>query len=292
MIKSMTGFGKGEYKSKLGRFIVEIRTVNHKYFDLSSKIPNGLVLLEDKIKGYLNKRIKRGKVNFFLSYRISDTDYGALTFDKKAVAKYYKMLNEIKERFNINDEIKLDHLLSFKDVIVEEQEDIDINSIWSSVERAVEKAVEDCNKMREREGRALYKDITQRISKVKDYVEGISKLAPEVVAEYKRRLDGRIKEIIKDVNIDKDRLETDIAIFAKQCDISEEITRARSHIEGLNKVLNSDREAGKKMDFILQELNREVNTMGSKANSIKISRLVIDIKSELEKVREQVQNVE
>lgn len=292
MIKSMTGFGKGEAKGKSGIFTAEIRAVNHRYFDLSSKIPNGLVLLEDRIKELLRKDIKRGKVNLFLSYRSPEKESESITFDKEAVNKYYKVLSEIKKRINTKEEVKLSHILSFTDVIVRDEKGFDIEVMWPTVKEAVTRAASDCNKMREREGKALYKDLSARASRISGDIDSVSKLAPGVVAEYKRKLDSRIKDIVKNQVIDQARLETELAIFAKQCDVSEEITRAKSHLEGMIKALDAGEEAGRKLDFILQELNREINTLGAKANDIKISRIVINIKSELEKMREQTQNVE
>jgi uncharacterized protein (TIGR00255 family) len=292
MIKSMTGFGKGEVKNKMGVFTVEIRTVNHRYFDFSAKIPNGLMLLEDRIKELLHKDIKRGKVNLFLSCRSQENDYESVSFDKQAAARYHKILTEIKKQFRIKEEIRLSHVLSFSDVISREQKSVDIDTMWASVKESVTKAASDCNKMREREGKALGKDFFARMSKLSGYIDAVSDLAPVVVDEYKRRLDSRIKDIVKNKNIDEARLETELALFAKQCDISEEITRFKSHIEGFRKILETGEEAGRKLDFILQELNREVNTLGAKANDIKIARIVINIKSELEKMREQAQNVE
>lgn len=292
MIKSMTGFGKGEAKGKAGVFTVEIRAVNHRYFDLSSKISNGLMLLEDRIKELLNKDIKRGKINLCLSYRSLEKDLESVTFDKQAIDKYHTILTEIKKRTGIQEEIRLSHMLSFSDIIVHEQKSIDIDAVWASVKEAVIKAASDCNKMREREGKALHKDFSDRIAKISKYIDTVSGLAPLVVAEYKRKLDSRIKDIVKDKAINEPRLETELALFAKQCDISEEVTRIKSHLEGFRKIIEAGEEAGRKLDFILQELNREINTLGAKANDIKISRIVINIKSELEKMREQAQNVE
>lgn len=292
VIKSMTGFGKGEAKGKSGAFTVEIRTVNHRYFDLSSKVPNGMAILEDRIKELLRKDIKRGKINLFLSHRSPEKDTGSITVDKDAVNKYYKILSEIKKRINIKEEVRISHILSFPDVIVREQKSFDMEAAWVTIKKAVIKAASDCNKMRAREGKALYEDLSLRVSRISGYVDSVSGLAPGVVVEYKRKLDSRIKDIANNQAIDGARLETELAIFAKQCDVSEEITRAKSHLEGMIKALNEGEEAGRKLDFILQELNREINTLGAKANDIKISRIVINIKSELEKMREQAQNVE
>jgi len=294
MIKSMTGFGKGESKGKFGRFIVEIRTVNHRYFDVSSRIPNSLTMLEDRIKNYVHKHIRRGKVNLFLSHRMLEKGIGSAKLNDEAIEKYYKMLNKIKRRFKLKDDIKLPYIISFPDVIMQEQPEYEPSSMWPVLEGAVKKAVLGCNRMREKEGRALYKDLAKRIGKISECVNKISRLVPEIVSDYKTRLDSSIEEILKrqQYDVDRKRLETELAVFARQSDVSEEITRAKSHLKALKDTLSSTKEAGRRLDFILQELQREINTLGSKASSVKISRLVVDIKSEMEKMREQAQNIE
>lgn len=294
MIKSMTGFGKGESKGKMGRFVVEIRTVNHRYFDVSSRIPNSLSQLEDRIKNYIHGYIKRGKVNISLLHRETEEALGSIKLDDEAIERYYKMLDRIKKKLGLKDEIKLSHMLSFPDVIVQEQPEHDAISLWPVLERAIKEALLDCNRMREGEGRALYKDLTKRIAMISSSLDKISRLVPGLVSEYKNKLDSSIKDILKrrDYDIDRSRLEIELAIFARQSDVSEEITRARSHLSALKDTLASTEETGRRLDFTLQELQREINTLGSKANSVKISRLVVDIKSEIEKMREQAQNVE
>lgn len=294
MIKSMTGFGKGESSGKVGRFTVEIRTVNHRYFDLSSRLPANLSQLEDKIKNYINKYIKRGKVNFSLSHRKSGKGVNSVKLDDEAIVKYHRMLNRIRAKFKLKDDIKLAHILSFPDVIIREEFKYDSNLVWASLEPALKKALLDCDRMRAREGRALYRDLTKRISWISKAVSNIYRLSPGLISEFKDKLDARIKDILKtgDYDIDRARLETEIAIFARQSDVTEEVTRARSHLKEMENTLASNREAGRRLDFILQELQREINTLGSKASSENISRFVIDIKSEIEKMREQVQNIE
>jgi len=294
MIKSMTGFGKGELKGKLGTFIVEIRTVNHRYFDVSSRIPNSLVTLEDRIKNYIHRYVKRGRVNISLLHRESKKDTSLIKLDEGAIERYYKMLARIKRRFKLADDITLSNILSFPDVLIQEQLEHEPNLVWPLIERAVKKALLDCNRMREIEGKAIYKDLAQRIDKISICIDKISRMAPSVVSEYKNKLDCRIRDILResDCGIDRKRLETELAIFARGCDVSEEITRARSHLLALKGTLSSTKEAGRRLDFILQELQREINTLGSKAGGVRISRIVVDIKSETEKMREQAQNVE
>jgi len=294
MIKSMTGFGKSEVSSKHGMFSVEIRTVNHRYFDLSSRMPNSLSLLEDRIKRYVHKYVKRGKVNFSLSHKREGRGSSSVRLDKQVIAGYYMMLKKIKKEFKLEDDIKLSHLFSFPDVIVHEHQEYDINLIWPVLESAVKSAIIDCNRMRKKEGKAIYKDLKERIGKISKSLDKITVLIPTFLSEYKSKLDSRLKEILKhrDYNIDKSRLETELAIMARQSDVSEELTRAKSHLSALKNTIASTKEAGRRLDFILQELQREINTLGSKAASIKISRVVVDVKSEIEKMREQAQNVE
>jgi len=294
MIKSMTGFGKGEAKSKFGRFTVEVRSVNHRYFDVSSRIPNNISLFEDRIKNYLNKHIKRGKVNVAISIKKNGRGLASTKLDDEAIDRYYRMLARVKRKFKLSDNITLSHILSFPDVVIQEQPDYDPASIWPVLEEALGGAAIDCNKMREREGKTLHRDLMQRINKTSFSVNKISRLAPNLIARYRHKLNARMKELMKgrSFNIDRSRLETEIAIFAKQSDVSEEITRAKSHLHALRMSLASNKETGRRLDFILQELQREINTLGSKAGGVKISQLVVDIKSEIEKMREQAQNVE
>ena len=294
MIKSMTGFGKGEAFDRLGRFTVEIRTVNHKYFDMSSRIPNSLSQLEDKIKTCAHKYIRRGKVNLALAHKRGARGAGATKIDEEVAARYHRMLKKLKTRFGLKDDITVSHILSFPDVIVQEQQEHDVNAMWPTLEKAVKAAALDCDMMREKEGKALYRDLSRRVAKVTSSVNEISKVVPGLVADYKRKLDSRIRDILKGrpYPVDRSRLETELAMFAKQSDVSEELTRAKSHLAALKETLVSNNEAGRRLDFLLQELQREINTLGAKASSTKISRLVIDIKGEIEKMREQAQNVE
>jgi len=204
------------------------------------------------------------------------------------------MLNRIKKKFKLKDDIGLSHIFSFPDVIIKEQTEHDPGSMWPVIEEALKKAALGCNIMREREGRALYRDLAKRIDTISSSVNKISMLVPGLISEHKAKLDASIKKILQhhDYDIDKRRLETELAMFARQCDVSEEITRAKSHLSALKNTISSTKEAGRRIDFILQELQREINTLGAKAGSTKISSLVVDIKSEIEKMREQAQNVE
>ncbi len=294
MIRSMTGFGKGESKGRRGRFTVEIRTVNHKYFDVSSRMQNSFNRLEERIKDYLHRYIRRGKVNFSLLYRQEGRAVNPVKVDDEAVEKHYRALARINSRFKLKDEIRLSHILSFPDVIVEEHPEHEAISMWPFIEQAIKRAVMECNRMKAKEGRAIFKDLSKRTERISVCVNKISSLVPGLVSGYKKRLESSLRHILKKglYDIDRNRLETELAIFARQCDVSEEITRAKSHISALKNTFLSNEESGRRLEFILQELQREINTLGSKAGDVKISRLVVDIKSEIEKMREQAQNVE
>lgn len=294
MIKSMTGFGKGEVLSKIGRLTVEIRTVNHRYFDLSCRIPNSLGQLEDKIKTYLNKSIKRGKINLFISHKKDGKDLDHAKLNEEKVRLYHNILLRLKNKFHLKEDITLSHILSFPDVVMQEQKDYNAATTWPIIEKAIKIALDGCTKMREKEGKAIYDDLGKRIDRISKNIKAISGHIPTTVSRYKKRLDSRVKELLKGkhVHADKSRLETEIALFARQSDVSEEIVRAKSHIVSLKNTFFSDREVGRKLEFILQELQREINTLGSKMGYAKVSTLVVDIKSEIEKIREQVQNVE
>lgn len=292
MIKSMTGFGRAEIRGPSGVLRAEIRTVNHRFFDVSMKVPNGLVAIEDRIQEFAHKYIKRGRVNLFLSYHSGDKNYGRFSLDTKALQRYYAILKNIKKQLAIHEDVALSHIISFPDVIKLPEIDMDASALWPEVKKVLEQALMTCDAMRRREGGGLYKDITARCRRTSDYLHKISGLASGLVKEYKEKLDARIQDIVKGLDIDRGRLETELALFAKQSDISEELTRAKIHVESVCKILKSDEEAGRKLDFIIQELHREINTMGQKSNNIRISHLTIEIKSELEKMREQVQNIE
>ena len=294
LIKSMTGFGKGEAGGKLGNFTAEIRTVNHRYLDISLRVPDNFGILEERIKNYISRYIKRGKINLSISYKKDYNEVASIKIDSEAIDRYYNILKSLKRRYGLKEEIKLSHLLIFPDIFTLEQPEFDVESVWPVLENAIKKAVFNCNRMREKEGRVLYLDLSGRVSKISNCIDKINSLVPKQLEDYKKMLKSRLREMFKDtdIRVDPYRLELEVTMLARQSDISEEITRSRSHIDALKKSLSSNGETGRRIDFILQELQREINTLGSKASDVRISRLVVDIKSEIEKMREQVQNVE
>ncbi len=292
MIKSMTGFGKGVSSGRFGKFVVEARSVNHRFFELSNRLPQDFYLFEDSIKSYVQKWIKRGKINITLVFQPGERPYQFITIDKGAAKRYFRILDDVRKGLGLREQPGLNQVLSFPDVIVQRGVQKDMEKLWPKLKIALDKAFSALDRARKKEGKALYKDIAKRIKKIESLLLIIEKEAPRVVSLYKNRLEEQLKQLANLNSIDKDRLSLEVAIFAKGCDISEELTRANSHIESIKDSLVSNQEAGRRLDFTIQELQREVNTLGQKAGSHRISECVIRIKSEIEKVREQVQNVE
>lgn len=292
MIHSMTGFGKAVVKSKYGNITVEIKALNHKFFEVSAKLPNGLAQFEDRLKAVIHQKVRRGKV--YLNIELNGHRDGALrvTINSKAAKHYNNSLSRLKRELGLKGDVKLEQVMALPGVIVSETSKADAQKLMPIVKRALKKALDDLIQDRHREGKALYKDLARRVSSIRDVVEHIDKRSTISIAKYKSHLSKMIKELTGTRNFDKGRLEQEVALFAKNCDVSEELTRLRSHLLSFKDTLLIDREVGKKLDFIAQELHREANTIASKSSDFKISKGVIQIKSEIEKIREQVKNVE
>lgn len=292
MIRSMTGFGKGEGKDKHGTITVEIRVLNHRFFEPLLRLPNSLSLFEGRIKEQLQKRIKRGRINLSLTYERKESE-DVISVDKALVRKYCKIIGELKRELGLKGEIEIGELLSlFPGIITYQEAEIQMERLWPVVKRAVTCALEAVVKMRVAEGRSLYGDLIKRANTISVNVSHIRERLPAVVTEYKQKLILRVKELKSLPGFNEGRLEEEVAIFAKNSDVTEEIIRLHAHLNNFKKVLKKKGEAGRELDFIAQELYREINTIGSKASDFKISRWAIKIKSEIEKIREQVQNIE
>lgn len=288
----MTGFGRSEIETKYGRFIVEIRSVNHRFFDLTAKIPNHLQSLEPKIKEEVGKRIRRGKISLYLSYEKPSEIYEELTIDKKAASAYYKLLKRLKKDLNLSDEVRLDQITSFPNVITYEKREEAPEKLWPLMKKPLGRALDGLVAMKEAEGKRLSKDIAKRLRTIEEGLSKIKRRTTVIVDKYRVRLSNRVKEFASGLEVDKTRLITEVAIFADRSDITEELTRMSSHLSAFRDTLSTNVEMGKILDFIIQELFREANTISSKAGDYEISQAVITIKGELEKIREQVQNIE
>lgn len=292
MVKSMTGFGRGEAKFKNGKITVEIKTVNHKYFDATLKLPGGMIAFEDRIKEVLQKKIARGKVSLNLAYDGSFLKNERVSINQSIAKNYYSELKKLVRSLRLSDGISVKDLVLLPGVIAYDAGEGAIVKVWPKVREAVEKALGSLMGDREKEGLALRRDITARAKKICAMLKYIRSRAHLNIDDYRKRFAARVKDLTSGRTLDMGRLEMEVAIFAKNCDISEEITRLQNHLENFSKTISSNQEVGKKLDFIAQELHREINTIGSKASDFSISKHVIEIKSEIEKIREQAKNLE
>jgi uncharacterized protein (TIGR00255 family) len=288
MIKSMTGFGKGEG----GGFVVEMRSVNHKFLDLSLKVPRDILQLENRLKKKVGETLSRGRIDIFITRGGVEEAPKAFRLNAEAAKQYIALFDEMKDTFGLPGEVDISLLSQFREILAEVEAPEDADVIWAALDGPLGLAVESLNGMRAQEGAALASDIKARALFVASNLEEIGKRSPVVVDEYAKRLKERVEVLAGGIELDQSRLLQEIALFAERSDITEEIVRGRSHLAQLDTMLQEDGPVGRKMDFLLQEINREVNTIGSKASDRDIAVRVVDMKSELEKIREQVQNIE
>lgn len=292
MIKSMTGYGKSEQTIDSLNVTVEIKSVNHRYFEFSARVPREYGFLEEKLKKYCNSLITRGKVECYVSVEDLEEREMEVNVNETLAAGYVKALKELSERFGLKDDISAVTLSRYPDVITLHKASEDEERIWNAVKTVAETAVSKFIEMRETEGSKLRGDILSRADYIIECVEFIEGRAPETVREYNEKLKQRMKELLGDAAVDEQRLLNEAAIYADKIAVDEETVRLRSHISQLREFMNSSEAIGRKLDFLVQEINREANTIGSKAQDVDIAKKVIAIKAEVEKIREQVQNIE
>lgn len=292
MIKSMTGYGKSEQTIDSLNVTVEIKSVNHRYFEFSARVPREYGFLEEKLKKYCNSLITRGKVECYVSVEDLEEREMEVNVNETLAAGYVKALKELSERFGLKDDISAVTLSRYPDVITLHKASEDEERIWNAVKTVAETAVSKFIEMRETEGSKLRGDILSRADYIIECVEFIEGRSPETVREYNEKLKQRMKELLGDAAVDEQRLLNEAAIYADKIAVAEETVRLRSHISQLREFMNSSEAIGRKLDFLVQEINREANTIGSKAQDVDIAKKVIAIKAEVEKIREQVQNIE
>lgn len=292
MIKSMTGYGKSEQTIDSLNVTVEIKSVNHRYFEFSARVPREYGFLEEKLKKYCNSLITRGKVECYVSVEDLEEREMEVNVNETLAAGYVKALKELSERFGLKDDISAVTLSRYPDVITLHKASEDEERIWNAVKTVAETAVSKFIEMRETEGSKLRGDILSRADYIIECVEFIEGRSPETVREYNEKLKQRMKELFGDAAVDEQRLLNEAAIYADKIAVDEETVRLRSHISQLRDFMNSSEAIGRKLDFLVQEINREANTIGSKAQDVDIAKKVIAIKAEVEKIREQVQNIE
>ncbi len=291
MIKSMTGYGKGNISENLRNYQVEIKSVNHRYLDISVKMPRVLSYLEEDVKKVISSKVKRGKIDVFITFENSSTEGKEIKINNEIAKMYINQLKQLAEEENILANIEVTEISKYPDVL-SIQNTQDDEQIKKELIEATTIATDKLVQMRQVEGSKMAKDLLKRIEKINQKIEKISELSTGLIEEYVVKLENRIKEILKNQEIDESRLAQEVVIYADKCSIEEEVTRLKSHISQFKELINSDDAVGKKLDFIIQEMNRETNTIGSKANNLEITNGVIDIKTEIENIREQVQNIE
>lgn len=294
MIRSMTGYGSAEALLAGRKFIVEMKSVNHRYLEISLRLPGMLSPLEPEIKKKIGELFSRGRIEASIRIDNGDTaeSNGRLGLNLPLARHYYDLLSQLKSELNLAGEISLALMTGFRDLFVPAETFHDPAELWKGLSGLLAEAMRTLAEMREREGESLCKDLTARLALIAAVLESIAARAPQVIDEYRKRLQERIRELTGEALIDETRLLQEVAIMADKSDITEEIVRFRSHMEQFTDLLTKEEGAGRKIDFLIQEMGREINTIGSKSSDSEISRSVIEIKSELSKLREQVQNVE
>ena len=292
MIKSMTGYGRYEHIDESRKIVIDLRSVNHRYSDITVKVPRAYGYMEDKIREYVSSQVSRGKVEVFLYVENYTSNDKVVTVDHVLAENYYNVLTELKETYTLRNDIGLSDLARFSDIFVTRQQDEDKDKAWEMVFACLKPAVDDFVAMRVREGSRLKQNLLERAEAIKGLVSQIRERSPEIVKEYEARLRARIDELLGGFSADEGRILTEVGVMADKACIDEELVRLTSHFEELEKILAMDEPVGRKLDFLVQEINRETNTIGSKANDFGLAKCVVEIKSEIEKLREQIQNIE
>ncbi len=292
MIKSMTGFGRAQETIDGMSITVEIKSVNHRYFDFSSRVPRVYGFLEEKLKSYIQSYVSRGKLECYVQIEALEIEDCVVSVNHSLAAGYIDALKELADRYSLTDDITVTSVAKYHDIFSVHKTEADEERIWNAVKSVTDKALASFISMREREGEKLKNDILSRCDIILENVKFIEERSPQTVIEYNSKLLERMKGVLEDVQVDEQRLLTEAAIYADKIAVAEETVRLRSHIEQMHEFMDSEIAIGRKTDFLIQEFNREANTIGSKAQDVEIARKVIDIKAEIEKIREQVQNIE
>ena len=293
MIKSMTSFGRAQGEEGKGYlFSIEMKSVNNRYLDLNIRMPKFMISLEEEIRKIINTRLNRGKVDVFINYKSYDKASAMPKLNLEVAKGYYNCLNELQKEFNIENDITVSKLANFPEVLTLEEKEENLDEVLKEIKPLIEVSLDKMLEMRIREGEKLKEDILIKLDAIEEKVKIIENFAEDLPKTYKQKLEERLSELTKGLNVDEERIAVEVAIFADKVAIDEEVIRLKSHIGQMRKTLNLEEPVGRKLDFIVQEMNRETNTIGSKANDINITNIVIDIKNLIEKIREQVQNIE
>lgn len=292
MLKSMTGFGRCEIAGESRKITVEMKSVNHRYCDINIKMPKKLGIFEATIRNLLKKYIQRGKVDVFITYEDYTENHMVLKYNSELAAEYVKVLAQIGEQFGIDNDLKTTTLSRYPDVLTLEEQEADESEVWTQLEEALKGASEQFVHTRLAEGENLKNDLIGKLDGMLKDVAFIEERSPAILTEHRERLESKVRELLGDTSIDESRIITEVTIFADKICVDEELVRLRSHIESTRQALISGGSIGRKLDFIAQEMNREANTILSKANDLEVANHAINLKTEIEKVREQIQNIE
>lgn len=292
MIKSMTGFGRAEEITKERKITVELKSVNHRYLDLSIKMPRKLVFLEGAIRNLMKTYMQRGKVDVFITYEDYTLSCGALKYNKELAGEYLAYIRQMAEEFGLENDVKAGTLSHYPDVLTMEEQSVDEDALWAVLEAPLREACEKFAQSRAREGENLKNDLIAKLDALDEKVSQVEARAPEVVDSYREKLEAKVHELLEDSQIEDSRIAAEVVLFSDKICNDEETVRLHSHIQGMKKMLEEKEGIGRKLDFMAQEMNREANTILSKSSDLIISNIAIDLKTEIEKIREQVQNVE
>ncbi len=292
MIKSMTGFGRCEVMENDRKFTVELKSVNHRYLDVNIKMPKKFGFFESNIRTLLKEYIQRGKVDIFITYEDYTEENFALKYNEDVAASYLRYLNQMAETFGLEKDIRVSTLSRYPEVFTMEEQSVDEKELWTILEKALREACRQFVDSRIAEGERLAADLKEKLNTMLSYVDYIEKRSPDVIIEYKNRLKEKVNELLEDRQMDENRILTEVTIFADKICVDEETVRLRSHVESTRSALDEGGSIGRKLDFIAQEMNREANTILSKTTDLEISDIGINLKTDIEKVREQIQNIE
>lgn len=292
LVKSMTGYGRGETTENGITYTVEVKSVNHRYFEFSARVPRGCAFLEEKLKTYLSTRIARGKVEVFVGIEGGAQSSGTVRLNEAYADSYVTALRRLKKQYGLAGRVRLSDVSANPEVFLSERPKNDEYMVWKAVSSAAESAVDAFVQMRAVEGEKLAADVCGRCEAILGMVAQVEARSPETLRQYRERLEQKMREVLADAHIDEQRILTEAAIFADRIAVDEETVRLKSHISQLQSMLRGDEAVGRKLDFVVQEMNREANTIGSKAQNLEIAHIVVEIKAEIEKIREQIQNIE
>lgn len=293
MIRSMTGFGRSQFSANQRDITVEMKSVNHRYFDCSVRLPRIYSFLEECVKARVQERVARGKIEVYVSVDTAkEKTPVSVTVNEAVLASYLDAAKQISDKFGLQNDILVSRAMSFSDVLEVKKAEEDEEEIKQDILTALDLALDEYMAMCEREGKRLVDDITYRIGLIRELVDKIEERSPKCVEEYRAKLEARMQEVLANTMIDQQRILTEAAIFADKTAVTEEIVRLRSHLTQLSTMLTDGGAVGRKIDFLVQEFNREANTIGSKGNDLEIAQMVVDLKAEIEKIREQIQNIE